>query len=360
MMNPIGMQGGPDSMKHHFLRLARLLVAGLVAAAGAVACSSTTTAPPAGPAACDPTQCAPKNECIPDAAGVAACRIGCLTHADCPFNTQCLTSAPRNYCVKQNLPVEQKPSGQWGYPCLPSGGRDNNPACSAETGFACYAAGTTDALAYCTQYDCTVDLDCAGGFYCGTINTAPNAKTDKRTIGSTRSVCLKHSYCSPCAGDIDCPVVDGQQMRCTTDNAGGRYCSNPCTSTTNCRLDAACNGVADDGSKVCKPRAGACTGDGTICAPCRSDADCPSGACIKAGYSPERFCSVKSTSPCTAPDDPKTSSFVKGSCPAFTAVKGVTLGCQGRAGDDNIPKDQCIGFIEFGDSGDIACYTLHP
>jgi len=335
------------------------LVGPLVALAGVIACSSTTTAPaPAGPAVCDPTQCAPKNECIPDATGVAACRIGCLTHADCPFNTQCLTSAPRNYCVKQTTPIEQKPTGQWGYPCLPSGGRDNNPACSAETRFACYAAGTTDALAYCTQYDCTADLDCAGGFYCATVNTAPNAKTDKRTFGTTRSVCLKHSYCSPCAGDIDCPVVDGRQMRCATDTAGGRYCSNPCASTTNCRLDAACNGAADDGSKVCRPRAGACKGDGTICAPCSSDADCPKGFCIKAGYSPERFCSVKAAATCPAPTGQ--ASITKGDCPAFTTVKGVQVGCQAVGGNDEIPSQQCIGLIEFGETGDIACYTLHP
>ena len=324
------------------------------------ACTTTTTVAPPGPAVCDPTQCAPKNECIPDAAGAVACRIGCLSHTDCPFNTQCLTSAPRNYCVKLTTPTEQKPSGQWGFPCLAAGGRDKNPACSVETGFACYAAGTTDPLAYCTQYDCTVDLDCAGGFYCGTINTAPNANTDNHTFGTTRNVCLKRNYCSPCAGDIDCPVVDGQQMRCTADDAGGRYCSNPCTTTSNCRLDAACNGVADDGSKVCRPRAGACKGDGTLCSPCASDADCPNGFCIKAGYSPEKFCSVKSTSVCTAPEDPRESPFVKGACPPFTAKKGTVIGCQGRDGDETIPKDQCVGFVELGDTGAIACYTLQP
>ena len=132
------------------------------AAAAAAACTSSTTAPPPpGPVPCDPAQCAPKNECIPDANGVAQCRIGCVAQTDCPFNTYCATSAPRNYCVKLTNPIAKKPTGQWGTPCLPSGGLDNNPACDAETGFACYGTGTTDATAYCTTYDCSVDLDCA-------------------------------------------------------------------------------------------------------------------------------------------------------------------------------------------------------
>ena len=69
---------------------------------------------------------------------------------------------------------------------------------------------------------------------------------------------------------------------------------------------------------------------------------------------------MKSTSACTAPTDPNSGGIVKGACPAFTGAKGTNIGCQGRNGDDNIPKDQCIGLIEFGDSGDIACYTVHP
>jgi hypothetical protein len=323
-----------------------------------VACSSKTIVVRRGPPPCDPTQCAPKNECIPDATGVAACRIGCETHTDCPFNTQCLTSAPRSYCVKQTTQVDQKPTGQWGYPCLPSGGLEGNPACSAETGFACYGAGTTDALAYCTQYDCAEDLDCAGGFYCATINVAPNVRNDRRTFGKTRSVCLKRSYCSPCAGDIDCPVVDGQQSLCTTDDVGDSYCTTRCTSTANCRLDAACNGVAPDGSKVCRPRAGVCKGDGSLCSPCRSDVDCPKGFCIKAGYSPETFCSVKAASDCPAPT--MGGSITKGECPAFPAKKATQIGCEAVDGNNEIPRNQCVGLIEFGDTGDIACYTIHP
>lgn len=343
-------------MKYRFLtRVVSLL--GVAVAASAAACSSSTAATPVGPPACDPTQCAPKNECIPDAMGVSQCRIGCMAHTDCPFNTYCMTSSPRSYCVKLATELPKKPTGQWGTPCLPQGGLDNNPACDSETGFKCYGAGTTDALAYCTQYECAQDLDCAGGFYCATINNAPNVKTDTRSFGKVRNVCLKRGYCSPCASDIDCPVIDGKQSLCTEDDLGGRYCSTPCAATSNCRLDAACNGVALDGAtKVCRPRAGVCKGDGSICSPCLADTDCPNGFCIKGAYSPERFCSVKSTKAC-APSG--TATIVKGECPAFTAFKGTQIGCEASSSDENIPKDQCIGLIDFGDSGDIACYTKH-
>jgi hypothetical protein len=264
-------------------------------------------------------------------------------------------SDPRNFCVKTTSEVAQKPMGQWGFPCLPPGGQDGNPACDAETGFACYGKGTTDATSYCTRYDCTTDLDCAGGYWCATINTQPSVKSDKRTFGKTRTACLKREYCSPCAGDVDCPAIDGQQTRCIGDQAGGSFCTTPCASNSNCRLDARCADVGD-GTKLCYPRAGLCKGDGSICSPCRSDADCPNGFCIKGPYSPERFCSVKSTTACT-PSGMAT--FVKGSCPPFTAVAGTNIGCQASDMDETIPKDQCVGLIAFGDTGDIACYSKH-
>jgi hypothetical protein len=282
-----------------------------------------------------------------------------MAQTDCPFNTYCAASTPQNFCVKQTNPVaQQKPTGQWGTHCLPNMGQENNPACDTATGFACYATGTTDATAYCTQYDCSADTDCAGGYYCATINKQPNAKSDARTFGKTRAVCLKREYCSPCQGDIDCPVIDGKQSLCT-DADNGKYCASPCTSNANCRLDAACNGIAADGvTKVCRPRAGVCKGDGSFCSPCLADSDCPMGFCLKAAYSPEKFCSVKSTTTC-APPAMGTATIVKGSCPAFSH-NSAQVGCQSSSSDDNIPKDQCIAIIPFGDADDIACWTKHP
>lgn len=341
-------------------RVARVAAASAVVLGVAAACTtSSETPPPSGPAPCDPALCATKNECIADVNGETKCRLPCAVHTDCPFNYSCPTSgAERNFCVKSTSEIAQKPTGQWGTSCLPTGGQDGNPACDAETGFACYGTGPTDATSYCTRYDCTTDLDCAGGFYCGTVNVAPNVKTEKRSLGKSRTVCLKHSYCSPCTGDQDCPVIDGQQSRCTDDDSGGKFCSTPCVTGANCRLDASCTRVLEDGTRLCRPRAGGCKGDGTVCSPCRSDADCPDGYCVKSSYSPEMFCTVKSKSECPYPG-PGKGTIVKGDCPGFTGLAGTQIGCQSSPDDENIPKDQCVGLIEFGDTGDIACYTKH-
>ncbi|MBS2012606.1 MAG: hypothetical protein JST00_06965 [Deltaproteobacteria bacterium] len=345
-------------MQHRSLSFPALLtlLSTLVAA-----CSSTTT-PVGGPSTpqCDPTQCAAKNECIDDGKETK-CRLACAKHGDCPFNYQCSVNpanAAKSFCAKSTSEVPQKPTGQWGSPCETKGGEANNPACDGQNGFVCYApGGPTDATAYCTRFECAADTDCAGGYWCATVNNAPNATKDARSFGPTHTACIKRAYCSPCNADFDCPVIDGKQSRCANDDAGGKYCAQACNDNTNCRLDATCvSGPVEDGAKVCKPRAGVCKGDGSICSPCRSDADCPDGFCLKGPYSPEKFCSVKSKSACTATGQ---GTIVKGDCPAFTGFAGTKIGCQGSSADDSIPKDQCIGLIEFGETGDIACYTKH-
>jgi hypothetical protein len=342
-------------MKKHLLLSPVMALAVVAAAVAALGACSSTTVKASGPPPCDPTQCAQRNECIADATGVSACRLPCTTHAECPFNYQCATNPAKNYCVKLTVEVVQKPSGQWGASCLPSKGEAGNEDCDSEGDFKCRAVGPTDALAYCTRFDCETDLECAGGFYCATINVGPNAVSSKRTFGKTRTACVRRDYCAPCNGDLDCPVIDGSQSRCTYDDLGeSRYCATTCKSTDNCRLDASCTGAAEDGTKLCRPRAGTCKGDGSMCSPCRSDADCPEGYCLKAAYSPETFCSVKASSPCLP------SASNAGKCPTFTGFAGTRIGCQSSSADSAIPKDQCIGVIEFADTGDIACYTKHP
>jgi hypothetical protein len=187
------------------------------------------------------------------------------------------------------------------------------------------------------------------------VNTQPNAVKKSRTFGDTRTVCLRRNYCSPCTADFDCPTIDGKASRCVDDSAGGKFCATQCVNTTNCNLDAQCS-TYDDGTKLCIPRAGVCKGDGSLCSPCRSDADCPNGFCIKSFYSPETFCSVKSKTACVASG---TASLVKGDCPPFTAVSTTKIGCEADKTDPEIPKDQCVGIIPFADSGDIGCWTKH-
>jgi hypothetical protein len=303
---------------------------------------------------CDTSQCAPGNECINDGKETK-CRLPCAAHTDCPANYFCGISSPKNFCMPTTLTIAPKP-GQWGTSCLPSGGFDQNPACDSADGFACYGTGKSDANAYCTLYSCATDADCAGGYWCATIDERPNVVSEKRSFGKTLTVCLKHSYCSPCTSDIDCPVIDGKPSRCLGDTNGGTYCATVCTDRSNCPLDALCAAVPDDANKYCTPRAGACVGDGSLCAPCRSDADCPNGFCIRAAYSTEKFCSVKANSTCAPAGEGE---LVKGDCPAFTGATGTKIGCESTSSNPAIPKDQCVGIIDFGDTGDIACYSKH-
>jgi hypothetical protein len=113
--------------------------------------------------------------------------------------------------------------------------------------------------------------------------------------------------------------------------------------------------------KVCVPRAGACVGDGSFCAPCRADADCHNGYCLAADYSTERFCSqnMKPGTTCSSTGPPS------GSCPTrpLTAnYKGVA--CTSSASDTS-PANQCIGFVTFGKASNgqaqivPGCWTVN-
>jgi hypothetical protein len=330
-----------------FSLLAALAASG---AATAVGCSTNTVVVQpggdAGAVKCDPTQCATKNECLPDDKGVEKCRLPCAAQAECPFNYVCAPGTPKNFCVKNTTELQKKDTGLWGTACQPTAGFDKNPACDSGQGFACYAETPTDAAAYCTRYDCTTDLDCAGGFWCATINEAPNATTTKRTLGATRNVCLRRTYCATCKADVDCPKVDGKDQLCATDGAGGGFCTTRCSANNQCALDATCTG---DGQKeqVCVPKATVCKGDGSLCAPCLSDADCPNGLCVKANYSTERFCTTKSATAC--------SSTSRGDCPAKAG--SVRVSCITQATDPDVPKDHCVGIVRF-DDGSAASYVL--
>jgi hypothetical protein len=61
-----------------FVRLWALAIAPVGALVVVAACTTKTAAAPpadAGPPACDPAKCAPKNECIADATGETKCRL---------------------------------------------------------------------------------------------------------------------------------------------------------------------------------------------------------------------------------------------------------------------------------------------
>src|SRR5579862_5192927 len=102
-----------------------LAVAVALALAAPSGCSSSSAS-----SGCDAARCAAGNECIDDGTGSGpACHKVCTSSADCPFNWSCNSAPSTSWCVMSTFPVAEKASGQWGDPCLPSGGEQGNPAC---------------------------------------------------------------------------------------------------------------------------------------------------------------------------------------------------------------------------------------
>ena len=319
---------------------------------------------PAPAGSCDSARCAPGNTCLP-LDGEMKCRKTCSSNSDpatsCPFGYTCTDtqSAPQPFCVESTalradgLPLEKKASGQWGASCQAHLGIEN-PGCDTEQGFYCYGRSPADGEAYCTRYDCETDRDCGPGFWCGQVNQTPNVQTGKRTtFGIVQNVCLRRTFCSTCTVDLDCPPLGGRPQHCIEDASGARICSPECDGHQSCPTDARCADVSV-GTKVCYPRSTVCVGDGSLCSPCRSDADCgEDGICVKGQYTTETTCAKKATGDCgTAPTpEPGTgpSSVVAGS--------KATVRCLGHI-FEAVPENYCHGFYPIGkDGGDIGCWT---
>jgi hypothetical protein len=295
----------------------------------------------------------------------------------CPLNYHCV-NAPKPYCAADAVKYQNQGKGLWGTPCVATKGFDNNPACDTDQTFWCYGTAPTDGAAFCTQFQCSSDAECRGGWWCATINVAPNVLRASRTVGETQTACLPRTYCSPCASDIDCPLDKGRRQHCVADSAGAMFCTPECNADTECNQEAKCVENDDANAHVCVPNAGACVGDGSMCSPCRSDADCATGgACVSSSYSTERFCTVPSGVQCTLVDDrTKTppSCRLNAQCPK-NPVSGNALSCtfhasenhcaQAQPGTDNqwpdIPNNFCFGLVTFGtgpDQGQVpGCYT---
>lgn len=338
------------------------LIACLAGAIGILAACTTTTV--VQKATCDSAKCAPGNECL-ELDGEVKCRKVCSSNSDpassCPFGYTCrdpLTGDPA-FCVQDaavrddGTPLEKKPSGQWGASCQANLGVEN-PGCDTEQDFYCYGISPTDGDAYCTRYGCEADEECGAGFWCATVNTTPSVGTASRTAhGETQRVCLRREYCAPCEADIDCPALGGREQYCVTDKDGGSFCAPACDVTSNCPFEAYCADVGLD-TNVCYPRAKTCVGDGSLCSPCHSDADCgDDGLCVKGEYTTEKACAKK------APN---------GDCAACPkeSLSGGRVGCT-REEHKGIPKSYCVGLYEFGkpvstpdgsvQPNDIGCWT---
>ncbi len=343
--------GGFPRVAAHIVALAFSAAAVVVAAPG---CSSDPK-----PAACDSSKCAAGNKCLA-LNGETKCRKTCASNADpatsCPTGYTCVAHPESEPFCEQQVNAPAPGPKQWGTPCNPAFGLENNKDCDVDNGFFCFGQSPDDASAYCTRYECTKDLDCAPGFFCGDVNVAPNVKTAKRTFHETVKVCQRRAYCAPCVADFDCPTIAGSPQRCITDDDGNGFCTNECDQSRACNVDAKC--VDLGGVKLCYPRAGRCKGQGELCSPCRSDADCPQGTCVTGSYTTEKFCTVKSPSPCTNDENNGKA------CPAPIGPPKRAVRCLGNQDDGrggvifpDIPKDECHGMYPLGESGDVGCWT---
>ncbi len=330
------------------LRTLFLSVAFFTAFYGSTACSDT----------CSDSDCKTGNRCAVDSTGASECRLVCGPNVACPTNYQCLPGAEGfNYCTPMRPlatgAIAQK-NGQWGARCNPSSNTTNdlslNPDCDSAQSFWCHGRSPTDGEAYCTQFQCETNLDCAQGFACEDVNFAPNAITTVPQPGQTWRVCQKRSYCSECESDADCYPKNGSPMHCAVGKDSRKFCTTECENDDNCQIDAACTTIAGT-PNLCIPRAGSCHGDGGFCSPCRSDVDClqngNEGVCYQVDYTNERFCTAPSSTACRVVNKKLQATCPKGG-PEGSSVKGVscfTNAIQGK------PKDHCYGLIQWGVNG---------
>lgn len=296
---------------------------------------------------CDSSSCAAGNTCIA-LGGETRCRKTCSSNTDpltsCPFNYTCADPERRGqpFCVQSAALVTQKPQGQWGALCRANLGVDN-PDCDRDQGFFCYGQSPGDGEAYCTRYECTADAECGPGFACEVVNQTPSVDVERRTtIGATFNVCVRRSYCSSCTSDVDCPTRAGVVSHCIEDVGGKRFCAPECTTSASCAKDAQCVDYGI-GPFVCYPRAATCVGDGSLCAPCRSDADCgEDGICLKGEKTEERACGKK-VADCAA-------------CPRTAPTSGAAIGCT-ESDLGMLPKLHCAGVYSLGQTDDLGCWT---
>src|SRR5205085_1465683 len=90
--------------------------------------------------------------------------------------------------------------------------------------------------------DCLGDSDCPSGWWCASVNQAPNVTTTNTSYGRPpRPVCLPRWYCAPCQLDHDCSqTADGRDQYCMNDSQGNGYCTPRCATNGNCAGDASC------------------------------------------------------------------------------------------------------------------------
>jgi hypothetical protein len=236
------------------------------------------------------------------------CSYECQSHADCVEVGHC---APHDFDgVQRNFCVHDDPAPVVGelYTSCPNGTECSDPSL-------CLGAGVGDLDAYCT-IDCASDRDCATGYTCGSLVRPPceNAcgvrgqPSEPRCVpadqigddqafrctpsGVERRVCRQREFCSPCDSDADCLALPNQV--CAKDASGEKICTRLCEpGTHSCPWGNAAECATFDtelGQPTCSHRFGSCHGEGKACEPCRTNDDCPGGACLSSQFTGERWC----------------------------------------------------------------------
>jgi hypothetical protein len=310
-------------------------------ACNGVDCDTTGPAPDDAAALGRFTPCSSDASC--DQAGGFECVSGtcehpCRSHFDCGGIATCEPSGRgAAYCKLASPALE--PGGY--YSKCPSG------ACDTERGFACVGAGVGDTNAYCTT-DCASDRDCPTGFQCDAVASAS---------GEARDVCVPKGFCAACESDADCRSVPGGV--CARDASGERRCTQPCDPNRNsCPWGTATECVMTDealGVPTCQHKSGSCRGAGDGCDPCQRDDDCPTGYCLTAVYTAERWC-VDQELPCSCADLPKSQDFCAGAngCPSSPSGRPMVCYDPSPAGGGI-----CVGVNLPGssaNSGQLSCW----
>jgi hypothetical protein len=257
---------------------------------------------------CDPSKCLENNTCVGN-----RCVLQCASQTECVAGQECAaTKADDGTDVNVCLYTQKAES--IGMPCpignecdaysacpdgSPCGGDVANPKCDAAEcrPLVCLTAGTGDANAYCSTYDCKTDDDCVDGMYCtvrrldqkicgtqkGTEDpcvdpaafNADGATYQEGPISLLRNVCEKRGACAPCTTDLDCSDYPTQNC---VQIGPDTVCAKQCASAIDCEDDHDCV------SGFCVPKFGSCTGNGNFCEPCNTDLDCagggPNSACL--------------------------------------------------------------------------------
>jgi len=210
--------------------------------------------------------CADGKECSGGACVDKKCATKCTKTAECAKGEVCHSKDMKTqFCYKPTY------SADTGKRC----GTDGK--CGG--GLTCYGSSYT-ADASCSK-SCTKDMECPPTHFCA------KAESSSGTV----QYCQPRSYCSPCADDSWCPTG----FKCAS-MSGGKFCTTACTKGgADCPMFAKCKDD-DKGNPVCQNKNGKCIGDGTDCAPCKSDTDCKKGSiCFNINLSYEQYCSTNCT-----------------------------------------------------------------